>query len=140
MRHVWLLLYRGLRFAMRQLARAHFPCDDSTFRLFPVRGMEELFTAIGRHSRPVLVIWGEHDKICPYRKSIEVLEAAFPKGYIVDIRECGHNPIVEKFDETMTEVLAFHKQTYDTVSVLSVAHVFTFFSFLYFLFSYFPCF
>jgi pimeloyl-ACP methyl ester carboxylesterase len=44
----------------------------STIRLFPMRGMEELFTAIGRFKRPVLVLWGDNDEITPYKKCIKV--------------------------------------------------------------------
>lgn len=108
----------------KQVAMVHWQVDNtpgylgavlSTVRTFPIRGMDELYTAVGRHSRPILVLWGEYDKICPYRSSIDGMEQAFPKGYIVDIRDCGHNPIAEKFDETMTEILAFHKQTYETI-------------------------
>jgi pimeloyl-ACP methyl ester carboxylesterase len=91
----------------------------SGFRLFPLRGMEELFTAIGRYNRPVLVIWGDKDVVCPYKKSIAIMERSFPSGYIVDIRDCGHNPITEKFNETMTEILSFHKMIFDAINKLA---------------------
>lgn len=44
----------------------------STYRNFPMRSMDELFTAIGRHPRPTLSIWGDRDVICPYKKCMKV--------------------------------------------------------------------
>lgn len=85
----------------------------SGIRYFPLRGMEELYTAVGRHYRPVLIIWGDHDRVAPYRKSMEIMEECFPSAFLVDIRDCGHNAVLEKFDEAMTEILAFHKMTSD---------------------------
>ena len=85
----------------------------SVYRYFPIRGMEELYTAIGRHARPVLVIWGDHDTICPYRKSMVKMEKCFPNGCLIDTRDCGHNPVAEKFKETVAELLSFAKESSD---------------------------
>lgn len=82
----------------------------STLRVLPLRSMEELYAAIGRHPRPVLILWGEHDEITPYREGVASMEACFDNGTIVDIRGAGHNPIAEKFNETMLEVLSFAKE------------------------------
>jgi hypothetical protein len=43
------------------------------------------------------------------------MERSFPNGFIVDIRECGHNVLIEKFNESMTEILSFHKITFDAI-------------------------
>lgn len=81
----------------------------STIRLFPLRGMDELYTAVGRFERPVLVLWGENDPVASYSRSINIMERCFPKGYVVGVRECGHHPLLEQFTDVMTEVLSFHK-------------------------------
>ena len=47
--------------------------------------------------------------ICPYKTSIHRIEPCFPNAFIVDIRNCGHNPIFEKFNEVSTEILDFYK-------------------------------
>eukprot|EP01039_Chlorochromonas_danica_P005967 gene5967-6571_t len=82
----------------------------STFRCFPLRHMDELYEAVGKHPRRVLVICGERDQICPYHRCLQVLEHAFPYGEIVDVVDCGHNVLIEKFDEITTEILAFQKE------------------------------
>lgn len=84
----------------------------SAYRVFPLVGMEELYVAVGRHSRPVLIVWGSHDKICTARSGVKKMEESFPKGTIVDIQECGHNPLYEKFNETAAELLSFHKECF----------------------------
>lgn len=57
----------------RQIAMAHWQIKNtpgylgallSSYRNFPIRNMDELFAAVGRHSRKVLVIWGNKDKVC----------------------------------------------------------------------------
>ena len=87
----------------------------STYRLFPLRGMQELYIAVGRHSRPTLVIWGDHDEVCPYKACIIGIEESFPNSTIVDIRDCGHNCLFEKFEEVANEILAFHKTSFDAL-------------------------
>jgi pimeloyl-ACP methyl ester carboxylesterase len=87
----------------------------STYRDFPMRSMDELFTAIGRHPRPTLNVWGDRDTICPYKKCIKVTEESFPKGIIVDIADCGHNVPFEKFEDVVKELLTFHKDAFDTL-------------------------
>jgi pimeloyl-ACP methyl ester carboxylesterase len=86
----------------------------STYRYFPLRGMEELYTAIGRHPRKTLVIWGDHDEICNYRKSIKVMEESFPNGTIVDVLNCGHNLVAERFEDIMKELLSFNKDVFES--------------------------
>lgn len=85
----------------------------STYRFFPLRGMEELFAAIGRHPRKVMIAWGDHDNICPYKKCMKVVEESFPNGNIVDVLDCGHNVVAEKFEEIVRELLSFTKEVSD---------------------------
>jgi pimeloyl-ACP methyl ester carboxylesterase len=87
----------------------------STYRYFPLRGMEELYTAIGRHPRKALIVCGDHDLVCPYRKCVKLLEESFPRGNIVDVLDCGHNSVFEKFEEVVRELLAFNKEVFDAV-------------------------
>lgn len=87
----------------------------STYRNFPMRSMDELFTAIGRHPRPTLSVWGDRDTVCNYKKCMKVTEESFPKGIIVDIAECGHNVPFEKFEDLVKELLTFHKDAFETM-------------------------
>ena len=90
----------------------YLPAILSTYRLFPLRGMDELYTAVGRHPRPVMIMWGDKDEVCPYKKSVRKMEASFPYSCIVDVKDCGHNCVFEKFDEVVTELLSFHKEIF----------------------------
>jgi len=85
----------------------------STYRYFPLRGMEELYTAIGRHPRKTLIVWGDHDMICPFRKCIKLMEESFPNGNIVDVLDCGHNCVFEKFEDVVKELLSFNKDVFE---------------------------
>lgn len=82
----------------------------STFRNFPLKGMDELFAAVGKHPRKVLIIWGSRDIVCPYSRCIETIEQTFPKALIVDILDCGHNCLFEKFEESCHEILNFQNE------------------------------
>ena len=83
----------------------------STYRYFPLRGMEELYTAVGRFPRPVLVILGQEDEMSPFKRCLRSFEECFPNATIIDITEAGHNIIYEKFSTVASEVLAFQQST-----------------------------
>jgi pimeloyl-ACP methyl ester carboxylesterase len=84
----------------------------SLYRYFPLTDMEEIYYAVGRHMKNILIIWGNRDKVAPYSKCIKFMEKAFPNATVVDIVDCGHNVIAEKFEEMITEVLQFHREIY----------------------------
>lgn len=92
----------------------------SLVRNFPLRDMDELFSAVGRNSRKVLVIWGVHDKVCPYRHCTKVMEDAFPNAMMVDVLDAGHNAVMEKFEEVVTELLSFHREVFSDRQSLAV--------------------
>jgi len=83
----------------------------STLTIFPLRSTEELFAAVGRHPRPVLILWGDRDQVTPCRDGVASMQACFDNGTIVDIRDAGHNPLAEKFNDTMLELLSFAKES-----------------------------
>jgi pimeloyl-ACP methyl ester carboxylesterase len=84
----------------------------STYRYFPLAGMGDLFIVAGRRARPVLVIWGNDDNFFPLRKALGVIESAFPDAEIISIKECGHNPMFEKFDDVATAIAEFYREIY----------------------------
>ena len=90
----------------------YLPSLLSTYRMFPFTELEELYTAIGRHPRKVLVIWGDQDKVCPYQECIKAMEESFPNGEIVDIARCGHNSVFECFEDVIKELLSFHRDVF----------------------------
>lgn len=84
-------------------------------------GMGELYDLVGRYSRPVLVIWGENDVICPFEHVREDLETSFPEGTITRFEKCGHNPLFEKFYDFATLTTDFHLDLLDTAKGKSVS-------------------
>jgi pimeloyl-ACP methyl ester carboxylesterase len=81
----------------------------STYRKFPIRRMDDLYNAIGLHTRSVLMVLGDHDVIISYNSTLKKLTKWFPNGQIVDVRDCGHNVLGEKFADAANEILCFHK-------------------------------
>jgi pimeloyl-ACP methyl ester carboxylesterase len=79
----------------------------SSYRFFPLEGMENIYINVGRHYRPVLVIWGNEDKICSAPDCTKKMEDYFPNGNLIDVIDCGHNAVSEKFDEVSTEIYSF---------------------------------
>ena len=55
---------------------------------------------------PTLVVWGEHDRVCPLRIGEQIV-AAVPGARMVIIRGAGHNPMWEKQADFDREVLGF---------------------------------
>jgi len=81
----------------------------STVRHFPLEGLQELFVAVGRHPRLVLVLWGDQDAVCSPRDGMKLMERAFRKGFLVDVLDCGHNLVFEKFEDVVRELTSFHR-------------------------------
>lgn len=65
--------------------------------------------AVGRHPRKALVLWGEQDEVCSGRQGMKLMERAFPRGFVVDVLDCGHNLVFEKFEDVVRELTSFHK-------------------------------
>ena len=59
-----------------------------------------------RIEAPTLVIWGEHDKICPVRIGHRIVESV-PGSRLVVIDGAAHNPMWEQADEFNRIVLDF---------------------------------
>jgi pimeloyl-ACP methyl ester carboxylesterase len=60
---------------------------------------ERLLAAVGRHERPVLVIWGDRDQILP-ADHMETALKTFPRASSHLFRGIGHMPQMETPDET----------------------------------------
>ena len=88
----------------------------SSARYFPFEEMEELYFAIGRHPRMTLVLWGDHDTVCDYQTGMKVMENAFRSGFVVDILDCGHSLVFEKFEEVARELMSFHTLVFTTIT------------------------
>ncbi|MGD0820784.1 MAG: alpha/beta hydrolase [Desulfomonilia bacterium] len=55
---------------------------------------------------PVLVIWGDHDRIL-HVSTTEILKRSLPDSEIIIMKDCGHMPMVERPQETAQYYVAF---------------------------------
>ena len=67
----------------------------STMRHGPVQTMADAYARVGRHPRPVLLVWGENDKMVPFAISDQV-RAALPRAEFHAIEGAGHVPHLEQ--------------------------------------------
>ena len=65
----------------------------STMRHFPVGYGKGLYS-LGHHPRPVLIVWGEHDEITPYRNRRKVRKL-FKNSELFTVENAGHAPHYE---------------------------------------------
>lgn len=127
--HIFTLLYtpdvwvkKGLRAAyydQRLVDREHLaryaPCYRGrkakqalvqTCRQLVPADCEEIATYYGNLRLPVLLLWGEHDRIVPLSQGIRLAEA-IPSAILEVIRDCGHNPQEEKPEDTFRMIDRF---------------------------------
>ncbi|EGF90978.1 2-hydroxymuconic semialdehyde hydrolase [Asticcacaulis biprosthecium C19] len=73
---------------------------------FGVKGTESFARAAEGLHRPVLVLWGEQDRVFPV-KQVEVAGRLLPDARVVRIDKCGHYPQWEAPERFVAEVEAF---------------------------------
>lgn len=62
----------------------------STVAHFPARAGDQ-WAAVGRHRRPVLVVWGTEDKVTPYANRERVLQL-YPRAELLTVQGAKHAP------------------------------------------------
>ncbi len=67
----------------------------STLRDGPLQTMAEAYTRVGRHTRPILLIWGKEDRTVPFEISHKV-RSALPNAEFHAIGGAGHAPHYEQ--------------------------------------------
>jgi pimeloyl-ACP methyl ester carboxylesterase len=63
----------------------------STIRHGPLQSMTKAYKRVGRHPRPVLLIWGKEDQTVPYALNHKV-RSALPNAVFYVIERAGHIP------------------------------------------------
>jgi pimeloyl-ACP methyl ester carboxylesterase len=71
---------------------------------------DEEVKRVGRHPRPVLLIWGKQDRNVPFEESEWVLKA-MPRARLVAVDRAGHLPQWEQPDLVNQELLNFWRGT-----------------------------
>ncbi len=82
----------------------------STIRSGTLGSFMNLYMALGRLNKPVLLFWGRNDKTVPFEHS-DLLRAAMPNAKFQVIEDCGHIPHYEKPDQFNPILLSFLRQT-----------------------------
>jgi len=72
--------YRGFRRARLSELKANAAVDQ-----------REEVARVGKHDRPVLVVWGRQDPVVPYEESAALLDA-MPRARLVTVDDAGHLP------------------------------------------------
>ena len=81
----------------------------STLRNIPMlHDHMPMYARVGRHPRPVLLVWGTEDGITPYRCAREVLRA-MPRARLATMRGLGHGPFCAAPRVVADAVLAFQR-------------------------------
>jgi pimeloyl-ACP methyl ester carboxylesterase len=61
---------------------------------------------LGRHPRPVLIVWGVHDRVAPIGES-KALRAAMPHAAFVAIDSAAHLPHLEQPERVLPVIVSF---------------------------------
>merc|ERR1712137_176079 len=69
----------------------------------PWFNLRDMFLEVGKHPRPVLLIWGLHDKLNPVIPVAEEVKRCFSNSGLVVIRDAGHVSLCDQ-----PTVVAFH--------------------------------
>ena len=64
--------------------------------------------SVGRHRRPVLVIWGRQDQTIPFRFSAFFMKS-LPKATLLAVDSSGHLPHMEQSGIVQPAIIAFLK-------------------------------
>ncbi|MFD8001694.1 alpha/beta fold hydrolase [Streptomyces mirabilis] len=88
---------------------------ETARELATVRGVKsgwraELTTAVGKHPRPTLIIWGDRDRVLPVRH-LDFARRLLPHAETHLLPGIGHMPQIECPDEFATRVLTFLADT-----------------------------
>ena len=75
----------------------------STLRHYVPLDLTESYQEVGRQERPVLILWGKHDKVIPFANSAAVLEV-LPQAKLHPI-DAGHVPLQEERHEECNELI-----------------------------------
>lgn len=89
----------------------------STLRHFPFARLKELYYVLGQDtSTPICLITGADDKILPVLVgddfddiASDTFEMSVECNNVHRLAECGHNPVIEKFNEVMELIVDFYR-------------------------------
>jgi pimeloyl-ACP methyl ester carboxylesterase len=81
----------------------------STLRNNMLGSFTEVYKALGRMNKPVLLFWGRQDATVPFEHSDTIRELV-PQAEFHALESCGHIPHYEKPDQVNPILLKFLRQ------------------------------
>ncbi|MGC9468168.1 MAG: alpha/beta fold hydrolase, partial [Anaerolineae bacterium] len=81
----------------------------STVRHGLLRGMNETYARVGKQGHPVLLIWGEEDRMVPFSLSADA-QRTLPQAEFHAIQGAGHAPHLERPELINTLIAGFLTQ------------------------------
>ncbi|GAB5364663.1 hypothetical protein AAMO2058_000989100 [Amorphochlora amoebiformis] len=78
----------------------------SSLRHFPLNDMEKDFAQLEHLPFPVMAIWGDSDRVCPYAESSARIKQLIPKLELYTIKNSGHDDVSEKDALEVAKVIA----------------------------------
>ncbi len=93
------MTYRGFRHAM-----------ISTLRHMPLNDMSDVYAAVGKQQRPILLLWGKEDRITPFANSEKAM-AVMPRAQLLPIEGLGHTAMFEGSDVVNPVLIEFLQWT-----------------------------
>ncbi|CAE8619636.1 unnamed protein product [Polarella glacialis] len=69
--------------------------------------LTDLFKDVGRHSRPVLLIWGERDNLNPASTVAEKVKSCFSNAKLLVVPRAGHIALCDKPAEVIPRIFKF---------------------------------
>ena len=83
----------------------------SIVKNFPLFKMEKDYAAVGNSvvgkERPVLLIWGEDDRVSPLRYSGEKVKKYFLNSFLLKVEDSGHVVLAEQPSIVISSILSF---------------------------------
>lgn len=78
----------------------------SSYRRMPLGDLTETYRRVQEIGRPVLVVWGKDDRICPYRNR-DRLRQLIPGAAFLDVDDAGHLAHYERPEVVNPAIVAF---------------------------------
>jgi pimeloyl-ACP methyl ester carboxylesterase len=83
----------------------------SIVKNFPLFKMEKEYTAVGNsevgRERPVLLIWGEEDRVSPLKVSGEKVKGYFKNSFLLRVEDSGHVVLAEQPTIVISAIVSF---------------------------------
>jgi pimeloyl-ACP methyl ester carboxylesterase len=91
--------------------RGTFNATISIVKNFPLFKMDKEYEAVGNTvvgtERPVLLIWGEEDRVSPLWYSGEKVKGFFKNSFLLKVEEAGHVVLAEQPTIVISSILSF---------------------------------